>query len=88
MGSFLRQLSGASGKPDALIFYNSGVKLLTEDSLSRDALDALFKKGVELIACGTCVAHYQLNEKMAVGRVSNMQEIVSTLLESEKVITI
>ena len=89
MGSFLRQLSVAmSGKPDALIFYNSAVKLLTDKSQYLDALEMLFQQGVDLIACGTCVAYYQLNDKIAVGRVSNMQEIVATLLSSEKVITI
>ena len=88
MGSFLRQVFFASSKPDTIIFYNSGVKLLTGDSQFSDTVDALFKKGVELIACGTCVAYYQLNDKIAIGRVSNMQEIVSILLGSERVITI
>jgi hypothetical protein len=51
-------------------------------------MDALFKRGVDIIACGTCVAYYHLNDKIAVGRVSNMQEIASILLDSERVITI
>jgi selenium metabolism protein YedF len=88
MGSFLRQVLMSSIRPDAIILYNSGVKLLTEDSPVSDAMDALFKRGVDIIACGTCVAYYHLNDKIAVGRVSNMQEIASILLDSERVITI
>ncbi len=88
MGSFLRQVLMASSKPDTIIFYNSGVKLLTGSSWPSDTVDTLFKNGVDIVACGTCVAYYQLNDKIVVGRVSTMQEIVSILLESEKVITI
>lgn len=53
-----------------------------------DALDVLAEAGVDLIACGTCVAFYKLKDKIFVGRISDMLEIVSTLMNSEKVITI
>ena len=51
-------------------------------------MEALSEAGVDLIACGTCVAFYELGEKIHVGRVSDIQEIVSTLMNSEKVITV
>lgn len=88
MAKFLGQLLAADRRPDAIVFYNSAVKLLTADSGVVDALDGLFKAGVDLVACGTCVAYFQLNEKIAVGRVSNMQEIVSLVTGSQSVITI
>jgi len=86
--SFLRQLLAGSSKPQAIVFYNSAVNLLEEEHPVIDTLEALFRAGVDLIACGTCVSHFRLNNRIAVGRVSNMQEIVATLLDSDSVITI
>lgn len=88
MGSFLRKLWGQAKKPKAMLFYNSGVQLLAEGSSVLDALHELDKSGVELIACGTCVSHFELKEKIVVGRVSDMQEIVELLLRSRSVITV
>jgi selenium metabolism protein YedF len=88
IGSFLRKLWGSDKKPDTIILYNSAVKLITEDSSVLDAMDGLYSSGVDILACGTCISHYQLNNKVVVGRVSNMDEIVSTLLASENVVTI
>ncbi|CBE68200.1 SirA-like (fragment) [Candidatus Methylomirabilis oxygeniifera] len=75
-------------KPSGIVFYNSGVNLLARGSSVLDALDVLAEAGVDLIACGTCVAFYKLKDKIFVGRISDMLEIVSTLMNSEKVITI
>jgi len=59
MDSFLRKLLALGSKPDVIIFYNSGVRLLAQGSLVTDALDALYNTGVDMIACGTCVAYFQ-----------------------------
>ncbi len=88
MGSFLRKLCISENKPETIIFYNSGVRLLAKGSSVLDALDTLLNAGVDIIACGTCVGYYKLNDTFVVGRVSNMQEITSILLNSESVITI
>jgi hypothetical protein len=88
IGSFLRKLSVSRHKPDRIVFYNSGVGLLARGSIVLDALSRLLEDGVDLIACGTCVGYYQLSDKIVAGRVSDMQEIVSILIESESVITI
>ncbi len=88
MGSFLRKLWALENKPAAIVFYNSAVKLLAKDSNVLDALDGLSQAGVDLIACGTCVSHLNLKDKMAVGRVSDMTEIAATLLNSDAVITV
>lgn len=87
MGSFLRKLWANETKPYALIFYHAAVKLLIKGSPVLDALEGLEKAGVDLIACGTCVAYYDVKEKMSFGRVSDMVEIVSVLMAADKVIT-
>lgn len=88
MGSFLRKIVTLENKPDAIIFYNSGVRLLVEGSLVLDAIDSLFKVGVDIIACGTCIGYFNIEDKIVIGRVSNMQEIASLLLDSESVVNI
>jgi intracellular sulfur oxidation DsrE/DsrF family protein len=88
MGSFLRTLLAAPEKPEALVFYNSGVLLLAAGSPALDALEGLARAGVDLVACGTCVGFFELAGKLAAGRESNMQEIVSLLLSAERTLTI
>lgn len=87
MGSMLRKLWKSTEKPDAIVFYNSAVMLLKKGSNTLDALDGLAAAGVELIACGTCVGHFQLADQLAFGRVSDMQEIVTLTMSAEKVTT-
>lgn len=88
IGSFLRTLAAAELKPEAIIFYNSGVRLVAVGSPVLDALEALDRAGVDLAVCGTCLAHYGLQDRVAVGRESNMQEIVSTMLGPRETVTV
>jgi hypothetical protein len=73
-------------QPEAIIFYNSAVKLMSNDSLVLDSLISTSNSGVVLIACGTCVGFFGLEDKIKIDRVSNMLEIVRILTKSEKVI--
>ena len=43
-------------------------------------------RGVEILTCGTCLEHYGLTEKLAVGSVTNMYTIVEKLAAAGKVI--
>lgn len=88
MGSYLRKLWSLENRPQKILFYNAGVKLLAEGSEVLDALNGLFENGVDLVACGTCISFFELKEKIAVGRVGDMHEIVTTMLEFDKVITV
>lgn len=88
MGAFLKKIWVRVDKPDAILFYNSGVKLIARGSHVLDVLTGLQETGVELLACGTCIDFYELRDKMMVGRISNMEEISSTMMEANSVITI
>jgi selenium metabolism protein YedF len=88
MGSFLRKLCAEATKPERILFYNSGVKLLAEGSAVLDALELLGQAGVDLVACGTCVGYYDLKDKMRVGRVGDMVEIVSRIMNADTVATV
>ncbi|NLY73210.1 MAG: sulfurtransferase-like selenium metabolism protein YedF [Tissierellia bacterium] len=88
MGTFLLKLWGSSKKPEGIIFYNGGVKLLTAAGGSLEALEALEKQGVDLVACGTCIDFFGIGDQIEVGRVSGMEEILDIIQTAEKVVTI
>jgi selenium metabolism protein YedF len=83
---FFHAVGQVAPQPDTIIFFNSGVKLVVEGSPVLEDLRALADQGVELLACGTCLGHYGLKEKVAVGVVSNMYTIAETLLRAGKVV--
>lgn len=88
LGSFFRKIGAQTQKPDAMIFYNSGVKLVAEGSPFLADLEILSRSGIDLIACGTCAGYFGLSDRIVVGRVSNMQEIARTLMKTESVVTL
>ena len=68
--------------------FNSGVKLVIEGSPLVEDLQALSERGVEILACGTCLGYYGLKHRLAVGQVSNTYTIAETMLGAGKVITL
>ena len=73
--------------PKIIVFYNSGVKLLTENNPCIPYLDRLQKSGVLLMACKTCMNFYGI-EKMAVGKAGTMHDIIELQAHADKVITL
>ncbi|HOX42742.1 MAG TPA: sulfurtransferase-like selenium metabolism protein YedF [Myxococcota bacterium] len=86
MGAFFHSLLEVRPKPQTIIFMNSGVKLVAQGSRALDDLEALAAQGIDVLACGTCLGYFELTEKLAVGRVSNMYDIATALLEAGKVV--
>lgn len=87
-GAFLKKVWARKKKPSAILFYNSGVKLLAKGSSYIDVLTGLDESGVDLIACGTCVDSYGLKDTLLVGRVSGMEELVDIMQSSTHTVTI
>lgn len=86
MAAFFHTLLEVTPKPQTIIFMNAGVKLVVEGSAALEDLEALAGQGIELLACGTCLGYFELKERVAVGRVSNMFDISTALLEAGKVV--
>ena len=86
MKAFLKTLLDLETKPSRLILINSGVQLAAEDSKVLETLKLLSEKGVEIVCCGTCIDYYELKGKMRVGVISNMYEIIQSMLEADRVI--
>ncbi|MFA4916235.1 MAG: sulfurtransferase-like selenium metabolism protein YedF [Syntrophales bacterium] len=88
MSSFFNTLWDYKPKPSKLIFINAGVMLTTEGSEVLDALKLLEKEGVKILSCGTCLGYYGITDKLRVGKVTNMHEILDALFNAERVINI
>jgi len=86
--SFLHTLNEVEPLPDTIIFLNAGVKLTVAGSPVLEDLETLTQRGVEILACGTCLGHFGLKDKIAVGEVSNMYSIAEALLGAGKVIAV
>lgn len=76
MKGFVFALTQLDQLPSTVLLYNSGVKLACEGSASLEDLTALQRAGVEVMSCGTCLAHFGLTERLAVGEITNMYAIV------------
>ena len=88
MRMFFYTLAQSDDLPRSVLFMNAGVKLPTEDEQVIEHLKTLVEKGVEVQVCGTCLNFYGLSDKLAVGAVSNMYDIVSQMQAAAKVITV
>ena len=86
MRAFLKTLLDQEVQPYRIIFINSGVRLTSEGSETLEALKALSERGVEILSCGTCLDFYGLKEKLKVGVISNMYDILQTLREADQII--
>jgi selenium metabolism protein YedF len=86
MNTFFLKLVQAVKHPSHIILMERGVQLLLTDSLSLDAIKVLEEKGVQVLACQTCLDYYNIREKMAAGKVSNMPDILEAMHEAGKVI--
>lgn len=86
--SFFYTLTESASLPAQIIFINSAVKLACEDSHVLQHLMELDKKGVQILACGTCLDYYGLKEKLCVGSVSNMYTILEQVTLYPRVVTL
>lgn len=74
--------------PAAICFYTDGVKLACEGSPVLDELSALEAKGVRLILCQTCLNTYEINDKVKVGVIGGMGDIITAMWQADSVITV
>jgi selenium metabolism protein YedF len=86
MKAFLKTLLDLETQPSRLILVNSGVQLAAKDSKVLETLQMLTAKGVEIVCCGTCIDFYELKSKMRIGMISNMYDIIQSMLEADRVI--
>jgi len=86
--NFFGLSSESKHSPETILFYADGVKLAREGSAVVESLRALEKKGTRLILCRTCLDYFGLMDKVAVGSVGKMTDIVAALEEATKVVSV
>ena len=85
--TFFTLLKQKEELPVAVFCMNRGVFTLTEESLVSLQLMDLENKGVDILACKTCVDYYQLGEKLVAGKISGMDHFIE-LASKYEVITL
>lgn len=86
--TYLSLLVSSDMRPGAICFYTDGVKLAVEGSNVLDELGALEAAGVRLVLCRTCLEYFGLLERVQVGIVGGMTDIVEAQMRADKVIAI
>lgn len=88
MRAFLSSVAELDKKPDVMLFFNGGVKLTTEGSQAIETLREIASAGVNIISCGACLDFYKLKDRLLVGEITNMFNIVSLMSEADKLINL
>lgn len=86
MKGFVFAVTQLDELPKAMLFYNGGATLTAEGSDSLEDLKVLEEQGVDILTCGTCLNYYGLTEKLKVGTVTNMYNIVETMAKAGRII--
>lgn len=85
--TFFTLLKQREDLPTAVFFMNSGVLTLTEQSLVSVHVQELEEKGVDILACKTCVDYYKIEDQLIAGKISSMGAFID-LAAKHEVITI
>jgi len=88
MEDFLRELSHSEVVPQSVVFINSGVKLLCEESNVLQELMYLEKRKVGVFACEKSLDKYGLRQKLCVGTPIKIYNLVNYLASANKVVTL
>lgn len=85
--TYVQTIKDVSPLPGKILLYNGGVKLVATKSGALDALRDLQNRGVDILACGTCLDFYQLKSALQVGHITNMYEIMNTMACADKIVS-
>ena len=86
MKAFVFALTKQDRLPETILCYNGGAQLSCEGADTLEDLKLLESEGVNILTCGTCLDFYGLKEKLAVGGVTNMYDIVERMESARTII--
>jgi intracellular sulfur oxidation DsrE/DsrF family protein len=86
--TYLKLIDENNTLPAVICFYTEGVHLVVAGSPVLDQLRSLESKGVRLVLCSTCLNYYHLTEKVQVGTVGGMTDILEAQRRAGKVISL
>lgn len=88
MKNFLSTLPEMGNSLWRIVMLNGGVSLAVEGSPVIDGLRRLEDAGVSILVCGTCLEHFGLLAKKAVGQTTNMLDVVTSMQLADKVVRV
>jgi len=86
MKAFIFALTKQDRLPETILCYNTGAYLTCEGADTLEDMKLLESEGVNIFTCGTCLDFYGLKEKLAVGSVTNMYDIVERMESARAII--
>ena len=86
MKVYINTLAEADSLPENLLFINGGVKLTCEGSDVIDSIKMMKDKGVNIFSCGACLDFYNIKDKLMVGQIGNMYQIIDLMNNSTNTI--
>ena len=86
MKAFIFAVTKQDALPETIVCYNTGAYLTCEDADTLEDLKSLEAEGVQILTCGTCLDFYGIKDKLAVGSVTNMYEIVETMEKAKTIV--
>jgi len=85
---FIYSLTKLPAPPKFVIFLNSGAYITSDGYNTVDDLKDLERKGTEVLTCGTCANYYELQDKLAVGTITDMYDITEKMANASNIINI
>ena len=86
--NYIYTLTELEALPNAIIFLNSGAFMTSQESGVLEDLENLQSRGVEILTCGSCIDYYNLQNKLAVGKITTMYNIAEIMSTASKLINI
>jgi intracellular sulfur oxidation DsrE/DsrF family protein len=84
---FFTLLADDPAPPEAVFFYNTGVRLCVEGSPVIPYLKALRGRGVNLMACGTCLEFFKVRPVPEV-EAATMKHLLALMRDDPAVVTV
>ena len=86
MKAFVFALTKQDQLPETILCYNTGAYLTCEGADTLEDLKSLEAEGVSILTCGTCLDFYGMKDKLAVGTVTNMYDIVERMEAAKTIV--
>lgn len=86
MKAFVFALTKQDQLPETILCYNTGAYLTCEGADTLEDLRSLEAEGVTILTCGTCLDFYGIKDKLAVGSVTNMYDIVERMEAAKTIV--
>ncbi|MGN1231290.1 MAG: sulfurtransferase-like selenium metabolism protein YedF, partial [Anaerotignum sp.] len=86
MKAFVFAVTKQDVLPETILCYNTGAYLTCEGADTLEDMKILEAEGVNILTCGTCLDFYGIKDKLAVGGVTNMYEIVEKMEQAKTII--